>query len=150
MTEQSPINVQQQDVVNLSTEKQEDTAINVDVVEALPDIESGTPHALGSTKPIVEELEAGAAEDEQEEKRESKRAKLDVADVIPEEGNQDTAKEDSGDVEDAAKQEEEEEDYFDLRMTWAGQGFDFRVRASDRIYDFKVHPFTLLLSWLYD
>lgn len=150
MTEPSPIATQQQDdmVTDASTEKQEDAAINVDVVEALPDIESGTPHSLESIKNVAEEPDASARQGEQEEKRESKRVKLNVDDALPE-GNQEASKNDSGKVGDAAKQEEEEEeDYFDLRMMWAGQGFDFRVRASDRIYDFKVRPSTPLLSWL--
>jgi hypothetical protein len=133
MTEQTPITAEQPaDMI----EAKQDAAIDVDV-EALPDIESGTPHELGSIKAIPEGSGDSGAEGAQEV-RQSKRVKLEEDNA---QGTQD-ASNDNGKADDAAKQEEEE-DTFDLRMTWAGQGFDFRVNASDRIYDFKVRPLPL-------
>lgn len=111
------------------------------VVEALPDIESGAAHALGSKEPlqVSEEDASSAGEGEVEQERESKRVKLDADDAVgvdASEGNQDASK--ATTPAEATTKQDVEEDSFDLRMTWAGQGFDFRVQASDRIYDFKV------------
>lgn len=100
------------------------------VIEALPDIESSHTHPLEQEPVKVEEpCEDSASGSESESERDSKRVKLDdVADAPDGEA-----------VEaDEAPKPQEEEITFDLRMTWAGQGYDFRVQGSDRLYDFKV------------
>lgn len=132
MAESRPITAEQPDALIDTTEKKQDANIDVDL-EALPDIESGTPHDLDSSNKISDETANSHPEGEKEDERQSKRVKLNGDDA---QGNQDPSN-DTEAPEETAKQEEEE-DSFDLRMTWAGQGYDFRVNASDRIYDFKV------------
>lgn len=108
----------------------EDTQPSSSVVEALPDIESSHTHPLGQqqVKAVEEPCDDSSSGSESESERDSKRVKLDD---VPE------ATDGAGGKDEAAEVQEEEIT-FDLRMTWAGQGFDFRVQGSDRLYDFKA------------
>ena len=95
------------------------------VVEALPDIEASHTHPLAqaTSKAVEEPCDGPSSGSESEGQRDRKRVKLEAEGAV---------------VEEQAPQEEEIT--FDLRMTWAGQGYDFRVQGSDRLYDFKVSP----------
>jgi hypothetical protein len=141
----------------LGDEEQKPESMQV-VVEALPDIESGDAHTLGAAiagvngkeTDVVVDDESDDADDgtsgnesDGDSERGIKRVKLDK------EGEETlTATQEQGeagssnplDTEGTAegKAAEEEDETFELRMTWAGQGFDLRVQGSDRLYDFKV------------
>lgn len=94
------------------------------VVEALPDIEASHTHPLAqaTSKAVEEPCDGLSSGSEGEGERDIKRVKLDGEGAVVQE----------------EKTPQEEEITFDLRMTWAGQGYDFRVQGSDRLYDFKV------------
>ncbi|KAJ9115534.1 hypothetical protein QFC22_005298 [Naganishia vaughanmartiniae] len=134
-------------------EDQKEESMQV-VVEALPDIESGDAHPLGATtadgikgKQREVDEESDDADDRTSEnesdgdsKRDVKRVKLDKeaensATLEQIEAGSSKAADGTGTDEKVA---EEEDETFELRMTWAGQGFDLRVQGSDRLYDFKV------------
>lgn len=131
------------------------------VVEALPDIESSHAHTLGAAVAGVKGKETETAGNDEESDdagdntsenesdndgdtgRDVKRVKLDMnGEEVITASTQEQAQ--AGNSSDAhtevteAKAAEEEDEVFELRMTWAGQGFDLRVQGSDRLYDFKV------------
>ncbi|GHJ83719.1 hypothetical protein NliqN6_0121 [Naganishia liquefaciens] len=106
----------------------EETSPAVSIVtEALPDIEASHPHALSqeTSKTGNDACEDPPSVNEPAGERDTKRVKLD------------------GGAEVDAAPERHEEISFDLRMTWAGQGYDFRVQGSDRLYDCKAIIYSL-------
>ncbi|KAJ9091434.1 hypothetical protein QFC21_007224 [Naganishia friedmannii] len=132
-------------------------SMQVVVVEALPDIESADAHTLGvvagvkgkETEAENEESDDGTSENESDGdgERGVKRVKLDnEGDETIATATQEQAEAASSNNADGAGEEkvaEEEDETFELRMTWAGQGFDLRVQGSDRLYDFKAMIYSL-------
>lgn len=142
----------------LGEEEQKPESMQV-VVEALPDIESGDAHTLGAAiagvngkeTDVVVDDESDDADDgtsgnesDGDSERGIKRVKLDkegeetltATQEQGEAGSSNPPADTEGTAE--GKAAEEEDETFELRMTWAGQGFDLRVQGSDRLYDFKV------------
>ncbi|KAJ9097856.1 hypothetical protein QFC19_006648 [Naganishia cerealis] len=160
MTSTSPLSpqdpdTQRADEMDMSGSDKQESPIEV-VIEALPDIESADPHALRAT--VVNGKEAddsdetddgddGPCENDSDvdSGRHVKRVKLDagvkpgVAAVMPKQGEAGVSK----DAQSEEKAAEEEDETFELRMTWAGRGFDIRVQGSDRLYDFKAMIYSL-------